>query len=197
MLIYKAISPTGKCYIGQTSLSFELRKKCHYNAFISAKNHKRFNVVFYNAIMKHGWDKFKWKILENNIKNQNVLNKREEFYIEKYNSLTPNGYNMTIGSVGCKGYKHTKKHRERMRKLFKGRKISEEWRKKIQIAKQEHPSFLGKKHTKEWKEKMRKINLGKKMSKKSRLKMKETWRKRKASSNWEQIRKHLGRGKNK
>lgn len=53
----------------------------------------------YAALKKYGWEAFETIILDYTT-DQNQLNKLEEFYIQKYNSMAPNGYNTKIISEG-------------------------------------------------------------------------------------------------
>ncbi len=81
----------GKKYIGQT-----LWEKQRYN------NHKNCveNSVFHRAILKYGFENFKYEILFES-DDLDELNKKEIEYIEKYNSLVPNGYNVDKGGRNC------------------------------------------------------------------------------------------------
>lgn len=98
-LIYKVIcTVTGKMYIGQTITSLSQRKHCHIWSSrheINTTNH------FHNAIRKYGEEQFIWEILEiievQTIQERiDILNKREIYYISKYDSYK-NGYNSTPG----------------------------------------------------------------------------------------------------
>lgn len=74
-----------KKYIGQSNNPIRrlVEHKCHKN-----------NYPIHNAIQKYGLDNFKLTILEKNIEN---YDERERYWIKYYNTLTPNGYNLTIG----------------------------------------------------------------------------------------------------
>lgn len=48
-----------------------------------------------NSIRKYGREKFKVELLEEC--SVDVINVREEYYVKKYNTLAPNGYNLTTG----------------------------------------------------------------------------------------------------
>lgn len=87
-LIYKHTSPSGKSYIGQTN-NYDRRNRAHQNL----KSGCRF---FRNAIQKYGWDNFTHEIIADNLSHDEA-NKLEEQYIEEYNTLVPNGYNLTTG----------------------------------------------------------------------------------------------------
>jgi group I intron endonuclease len=82
---------SGKKYIGQTRQAFEERIKLH------KRDSKRLNLLFYRAIRKHGWDNFVWGIVEEC--NENLLNEKEIYWIEKFNSYNE-GYNSTLGGGG-------------------------------------------------------------------------------------------------
>lgn len=90
--IYKHTNKAnGKVYIGQTYTSLK-------NRF--GKNGIRYEgcKAFYNAIQKYGWDNFEHEILEENISNSELANKREMYYINLYKSTNSKyGYNIQDG----------------------------------------------------------------------------------------------------
>lgn len=55
------------------------------------------NSIIDNAIQKYGKEHFRYEILESNVEN---FNEREMYWINKYNSIRPNGYNISIGGNG-------------------------------------------------------------------------------------------------
>lgn len=67
------------------------------------------------------------------------LNEKEKYYIQQYNSLKPNGYNISLGGDGgCHFQKHTPEAKEKMSKkkkgkpsTFKGKHFTDEQRKLI------------------------------------------------------------------
>jgi len=104
--IYKIINTkTNKIYVGQTR-SHRLNKNKYrpfgyigrFNDHISEainNTKKKQCTILNNSIRKHGKDKFKVELItECSI---DELNKLEIENIKKFNSLHPNGYNMTIG----------------------------------------------------------------------------------------------------
>lgn len=105
-IIYKYTSPSNKNYIGQTTKTLSQR------AGIQGENYKRCT-VFYRAILKYGFSNFKVEILEI-IEEEDLddliekLNYKESYYIKKYNSLTPNGYNIREGGENNKFSKDSK-----------------------------------------------------------------------------------------
>lgn len=114
-IIYKATSPSGKVYIGQTSNSLKRRKiqhKCVAN-FTDSK--------FSRAIKKYGIDSLTWEILHKDIPTDQLDN-LEILEIASYNSFI-NGYNSTPGGDGVK--EHTKEAKEKMSKAQKGKVMSQ------------------------------------------------------------------------
>ena len=82
-----------KCYIGQSS-NLEERYKKHYRN-ISDESHQE---ILYKAFRKYGWENFSYEILESFEEySLELLNNLEKKYIEQYNTLVPNGYNMIPG----------------------------------------------------------------------------------------------------
>jgi len=94
-LIYKIThKKSGKSYIGLTTRSFKERMneyKYHYG------NPKYFqNSAIYQALRSDGWDAFTREVIEENIADSE-LDAKEIFYIDRYNSQVPNGYNILEG----------------------------------------------------------------------------------------------------
>lgn len=86
-------------YIGQAIDLKERYKKHCYN--IKDNNHQE---DLYKAFREFGFNNFSYEILEQFEKfDQNKLNELECFYIKKYNSLKPNGYNMVPGGTNGAG----------------------------------------------------------------------------------------------
>lgn len=89
-LIYMYTSPSGKSYIGQTKKSIKERRENDYG--------KGYDTcpVFYKAIQKYGGlTNFTCRVLE--YADNDRLNEREKYYIKKYNTLIPFGYNISSG----------------------------------------------------------------------------------------------------
>lgn len=130
---------TGKKYIGQT-IHPEQRKRNHLHEAIERNS----DYYFHRSIRKHGIDAFDYKILEEDVEN---LNERENYYIDMYNTLWPNGYNQcpanSLDKTAIEKMKETKKkqfasmtpeeRKELTRKMCegnKGKKRSEETKRK-------------------------------------------------------------------
>jgi group I intron endonuclease len=139
MIIYKFTNKiNGKIYIGQTTNTFKKR----YSGYSNFKG----NTYFNRALLKYGMDGF---ITEEicSAKNLEDLNYLEEYFIEYYGSLRPNGYNTERG-----GNNHT-----RVVGAMKGKFHSEETKKKMSL------SALGKPKSLEAVQKMIKSKTGSKM----------------------------------
>ena len=141
-----------KRYIG-ISQDYKNRKRVHEWAM---KNNKHNNIKLQRAVLKYGYNNFKFEILEeietdDRIEALTLENK----YIIKYNSFK-NGYNQSEGFEGSTLQKYSKERLEKMRVNMLGNTIWE-----------------GRKHTEETKSRISKGNKGKKVSLKSRQKMSE------------------------
>lgn len=89
--IYKYTSPSGKSYIGQTTTN-PMRRASGGEGYKGC-------VAFYDAIQKYGWSNFILEILEE-IESDDLiseLNDLEIFYINKFNTISPYGYNILLG----------------------------------------------------------------------------------------------------
>ena len=87
--IYKIISPSGKIYIGQ---SVDINRRIKSYKYGNCKEQP----YLYNSILKYGWCSFDFFILE--VCNENELNDKEKYYIDKYNTFnTKHGMNLRDG----------------------------------------------------------------------------------------------------
>lgn len=108
MLIYKITNnQNNKVYIGQTTRT--LKERIH-NYKNEVKWHPNSRPII-RAMVKYGFDCFKFEILKDNIQSKEELDILERYYIKKYQSLvSEQGYNVELGgnSVG-KHSEETKK----------------------------------------------------------------------------------------
>ena len=81
-----------KVYVGQTIQGVTERISQHFKLLKSNKNQ-----AISKAIKKYGKEEFYFEILEEGISSRKKLNEKEEYYIRKYNSIVPNGYNLSPG----------------------------------------------------------------------------------------------------
>lgn len=92
MIIYRATNKiNNKSYIGLTTRSLQERKLEHLRHYLSE------NTYFHRAIQKYGKDNFDWEVLDNSASTIQELKELETYYILKFNTLSPSGYNMTNG----------------------------------------------------------------------------------------------------
>ena len=159
--VYKHTSPSGKVYIGITSMKPEQRWK-------NGDGYK--TQVFYRAIQKYGWDNFKHEVLFEGL-TKNEAESKEINLIKEYNSANCEfGYNIDnggntigthseitrrkmsehmLGDTRNKGRVHTEKSRENMSKAHIGNRLTDEV--KIKLSK----FNSGKKYTDEVKNNMK------------------------------------------
>lgn len=111
-----------KKYIGQSIRDDNSRYNNHISSY-KHDNSQEYSSPFHRALRKYGLENFKYEILIENINDVDVLNNLEIFYIKKYNSLIPNGYNVEPGGKNC----HKPKTIEQKVKLTWGQaKLTEE-----------------------------------------------------------------------
>lgn len=152
MIIYKSTNNiTGKIYIGQTTHTLDKRIKGHIK-----ESKIESNRPFMLSINKYGEDNFTFEIIDtaNNI---DELNDKEIYWINFYNSVSPNGYNLTGGGQG----KKMMVTNELSERISKGLKNSEKWQEiknseeyKGTMEKNFFGRNKGKKFTQEHKEKI-------------------------------------------
>jgi group I intron endonuclease len=167
MIIYKITNKiTGKCYIGQTIQKFERRMRFHCKAYIKNKS------AIKNAIMKHGEANFTFEIICSALSKE-YLDELEKHFIAYYNSVRPNGYNLTTG--GQNGQIFTDEVRKKMSDKAKGRPSSmkgrhhtEETKKLLSDLGKKQLHVLGHRWTEEQKQKLSESKTGLPSSKKGK-----------------------------
>lgn len=121
-----------------------------------------------------------------------VWQEREKYWISQFDNLI----NMTVGGDGCEGFIHKSETIEKLRKISKGRKHTEEFKQNMSLRlkgkplSEEHKANIGKansgrKATEATKQKLSESHKGIKQSEESRKKRSETikawWAKRKSN----------------
>lgn len=148
MIIYKITNlKNGKAYIGQTIHSLEKRFKEHCK--------KDRCTAMYSAIQKYGVENFTVEVIEN-VSESSLLNEREIHWISYFNTMSPNGYNLTSG--GMNGRISADSTKEKLASYVRGKTGCN------------HPSF-GHKKSKEWKEKQSLLMRNRLISSETRAKM--------------------------
>lgn len=79
-------------------------------------------VLLNKAYDKYGIENFTMELLEECPEED--LNPLEQLYIEHYNTLRPNGYNLTEGGEGVSGFKFSPETIEKLSLSHKGKKLS-------------------------------------------------------------------------
>lgn len=154
-LVYRHTSPSGKSYIGQTN---NLKRRNYQHR---VRNHCTY---FHRAIKKYGWNNFTHDILKEGLTLEES-NYWEQYYIKQYNTLIPNGYNLTTGGLNCEHSKETKLKRSLSRRNRIQPKHTEEAKQKISL------SHMGMKHTELSKKWMSIVHTGFKHTEESKQKM--------------------------
>lgn len=95
-LIYMLTFPSDRRYIGQTSRTYEERMKSHKNSINSSHGCRLVKA----AIKKYGWDSVIKEVLV--LCDKDSLDSYETKFIDIYNTLAPNGYNLETGGHGNK-----------------------------------------------------------------------------------------------
>jgi len=170
LVIYKLVNKVNeKCYIGQTN-NIKRRIRRHKN------DSRTSSLLLYKAIRKHGWENFKYKIIEK-CDSREELDDLEFHYIKQYRSRQyQNGYNLTDGGYGSNGFIITDEYRKKLSDSLKGRVFTREHCKQISKGKKEsyikenHPNY-GKHHSKEIKAKISKSHKGKIISEETKTKI--------------------------
>lgn len=94
-IIYKITHlTTGKSYVGRH------HKSDHLARF---KVHARSNSIVGNYIRKYGISAFEVTIIDQS-ENDEELSTLEQYWIDRLNTLHPNGLNLTVGGQGKSGY---------------------------------------------------------------------------------------------
>lgn len=118
-------SVNDKCYIGQTKNSIEHRFKSHK----SQVNCKNQCTALYAAIRKYGADCFFIESLASDSFSRDELNVLEVYFIDKYKTLSPGGYNLQTGGGS---FNLSQEVRDKISSSLKGRSMT--WADKISLS---------------------------------------------------------------
>jgi group I intron endonuclease len=200
-IIYKAVGPGGKVYIGQTTKTLAIRKGQH--KFRAKKQDRRY--PFGIALLDEGFDAFAWEAIDQ-ADTPEDLDQKEKAWIAHYDSMNPErGYNGTDGghnaslseearrklSEAKSGEKHpffgknlSSEHRQKIGEAQKGKVIPAETRRKISLVKMGHEvteearrklseAHKGKSPTAETLRRMSEAQKGRRHTEETRLKIRE------------------------
>ena len=152
--VYKITNTVNnKAYIG---ISIHEPEKDRIQKHLSGQG----NRLIANAIKKYGKDAFTYEKLEANVFDA-FLPDLEVFYIGKFDTIAPNGYNLTYGGDGPGIY--SAQARRKISNAKKGKPLTEAHRRKIsESQKGEKNHFHGKKHSAEARRKISNFHRGRK-----------------------------------
>lgn len=149
--IYKITNMiNNKVYIGQAQ---DIKRRWKEHRFSS----KQGSTVLYLAMRKYGIENFSFEIIEEC--SMEEMSEKEIFYIKQYNSYVhaenSNGYNMTLGGEGNRGFLVSMKTRKKISESKKGIFPTEETRRKLsELRRGEGNSMFNKQHSLETKKKI-------------------------------------------
>ena len=107
MLVYVATNKVNnKQYVGYTTIGLNSRIKNHLKKAYN-KSGKHYNYYFQRSIRKYSINSFTWDVIRYCSSKKECIEKEIE-YIKKYNSIHPNGYNLTHGGDGGSPSEETK-----------------------------------------------------------------------------------------
>jgi group I intron endonuclease len=157
-IIYKAIGPTGKVYIGQTTESLKERKRKHQYRAHRGDRRSPFHV----ALLALGFSSFAWEQIDT-ANSKEELDQKEKHWIAHYKANDPaHGYN---GTSGGEHYTATPEHRRKNSEARKGKKLPLATCQKMSLAHKNKgtkpPSWKDKKLTEEHRQKIGIGNKGK------------------------------------
>lgn len=156
MQLYQLLFPNGKKYIGITSKTAKERFKRHCSIHSRCKALSR-------AIKKYGKESIIISVLAE-CDNWELLCLAEIEAIEKFNTISPNGYNLTSGGEGFAGLAKTEDHKKKIGLANKGKKLSISQIEWLRECNKGNKHRIGKYNTQETKDKISKSLTGKKQS---------------------------------
>lgn len=111
----------GKKYIGQT-VDQKHRKSQHKSSAFN-ENSSEYNSPLHRSFRKYGYENFEYDILAKDIDDLDILNYLQIYYIKKFNTQIPNGYNIEQGGANAPKPK-TEQHKEKL--IWGQAKLTEE-----------------------------------------------------------------------
>lgn len=113
--IYKITNISNhKMYIGQTTKVRPTDRFSQHKYLSTHPEQEKYISVLHAAMNKYGVDNFIFEIIQQ-IDN-NLLNEKEIFWINYYNTIVPNGYNLTKGGQGTVGFSRPQTQEEKQKR---------------------------------------------------------------------------------
>jgi group I intron endonuclease len=103
---------TGKCYIGETTQPDPIQR---WRKHIQCLKTNKGCPALKDAMKKYGVDNFTFQVII--ICFDEDVHRLEREYIQKYNSMVPNGYNILEGGQGGAGFRGKKHSEETIQKI--------------------------------------------------------------------------------
>lgn len=128
--IYKIVNTVNdKVYIGQTINSLRVRFYQHRKFSLHPD---KYPYPLYRAMNLYGRDAFSILPVEENIPKEQ-LDEKEKYYIEKFSSLVPNGYNISPGG-GNQRFHPIREHEEEVVNLYLNGTLTKDIAKKFNVS---------------------------------------------------------------
>lgn len=166
-----------KVYVGGSG-SLKNRWRTHISSLNKNKHHSK---ELQNDFNKFGKENFEFQIIEQDIESEELRNEKEESLIQKLNSRNEKyGYNSAKKPRKTSfGIKRTPKQLEEMRNRNKGKKLSEETKRKLSEAtKGEKGYWFGKTFSEDHKEKLKEARKHQVITEENRKKKSEAMKKK-------------------
>lgn len=113
--IYKIVNiKNQKIYIGKTTKQRPTDRFSQHKYLATHPQQEKNISYLHRAMNKEGINNFTFEIIEQ--ADNALLNDRERYWIKQYNTLSPNGYNLTEGGEGTSGFSRSQSKEQRQRK---------------------------------------------------------------------------------
>ena len=103
-----------KNYIGQTVKERPSDRFSQHRYLATHPEQEKSVSYLHRAMLADGLENFVFEVIEE--VDNSLLNEREIFWIKEYNSLSPNGYNLTTGGEGTPGFSRPQTTEERIKR---------------------------------------------------------------------------------
>lgn len=137
MYLYIATFPNGKKYVGITT-DFCQRRSVHKSR---AKLRRDFNLFFYNAINKYGWENIEWNVADGYESWDDLCVLEKETIAALDSNNRDHGYNITEGGDGYCGLTHDSEWKKMMSIRMSGIN-SPSWGRKLTDKQKRHLSEI-------------------------------------------------------